>query len=382
MKKVVMIAGPWHPVPPIKGAAVETWIYEVCKRLLRYQPHVISIGSNFHPKREFKDGVFFYRINFGKLYTRVFKKILGWDVYSYNDRIFKLLKKIKPDILHIHNYYNSKELILKVRKKLPFVKVVLHMHNMSSKIDSTFPEVDCFIGVSNFLTREYKKFLKAKVFKTVYNGVDLKKFLTARAQKEDLRKKIEKVPNQKNIFFVGRIVPEKGVDKFIKLANLFKDHPEFRFFCVGEIATKGDKFKYYKGLISFIKKEKLKNIEFWDWVSPFKVHLVYPMADVVVVPSRFEDPFPIVPLEAMVGCGVVIVSAKGGMREYLIDGENAIVIEDYKNFEYIAKERLLELFKEPKKMEKLKKNALNTIKKEFTWEKVVAKLEEVYENLF
>ena len=112
------------------------------------------------------------------------------------------------------------------------------------------------------------------------------------------------------------------------------------------------------------------------------MHLVYPMADVVIVPSRFEDPFPIVPLEAMVGCGVVIVSAKGGMREYLIDEKNAIVIEDYKNFEYIAKERLLELFKEPKKMEKIKKNALNTIKKEFTWEKVVTKLEEVYENLF
>ncbi|OAG27677.1 hypothetical protein [Thermodesulfatator autotrophicus] len=94
MKKVVMIAGPWHPVPPIKGAAVETWIYEVCKRLIKYQAHVISIGSEFLPEREFKDGIFFYRINFGRLYKRIFQKFLGWDVYSYDDRILKILKKL------------------------------------------------------------------------------------------------------------------------------------------------------------------------------------------------------------------------------------------------------------------------------------------------
>ena len=75
MKKVVMFAGPYHPIPPIKGAAVETWIYEVSKRLIRYQPYIISIGSPFYPEKEFKEGIFFYRINFGRVYKRVFQKI-------------------------------------------------------------------------------------------------------------------------------------------------------------------------------------------------------------------------------------------------------------------------------------------------------------------
>ncbi len=381
MKKVVMCPGPWHPMPPIKGAAVETWIYEVAKRILKYQIYIFSIGSPFHLKREVKEGVFFYRINIGRIYNRIFKKLLGWDVYSYNDRLFRLIKEINPHIVHLQNHYASKDLILEIRKKLPATKIVLHMHNISSKIDSSFPRLDAFVGVSNFITEHYKSFLKADLFKTIYNGIDLEKFLAVRKRKKDLKRRIQKTSTQKNIFFVGRISPEKGVEKFVRLANLCKDIKELKFFCVGEISTKGDKLKYYQELINFIKREKLENIEFWDWVSPFKIHMIYPMADLIVIPSKVEEAFGLVALEAMAAGVPVIAAAKGGMKEYLKDGENAIVIEDYENFETIAKENLLDLLQSPKKMKKLSANALKLIATRFTWEKVAEEVENFYAEL-
>ena len=81
MKKVVIFGSDVHEIPPTKGAAVQTWIDETAKRLIKYQPHIISIAHDFYPIKEFKDGVFFHRIRFSKIYKRIFQKILGaWYV--------------------------------------------------------------------------------------------------------------------------------------------------------------------------------------------------------------------------------------------------------------------------------------------------------------
>ena len=76
MKKVVYISN-FSPIPPIKGAAVQTWINEVAKRLMFFEPHTISIDDEFLPLKEYKDGVFHHRIHISRVYERIFQKILG-----------------------------------------------------------------------------------------------------------------------------------------------------------------------------------------------------------------------------------------------------------------------------------------------------------------
>ena len=46
MKKIVMVAAPVHPVPPRKGAAVEWWMYQTCRRLGDIEPHIVSIAAD------------------------------------------------------------------------------------------------------------------------------------------------------------------------------------------------------------------------------------------------------------------------------------------------------------------------------------------------
>ena len=48
MRKVLMIPGPWHPIPPLKGAAVESIIYDLCKNIFLFETHIVSIKTPFH----------------------------------------------------------------------------------------------------------------------------------------------------------------------------------------------------------------------------------------------------------------------------------------------------------------------------------------------
>ncbi len=373
-KRIAMIAGPWHPVPPIKGAAVEMWIYQVCKRLIKFQPYVISIGSEFLPEREFRKGIFFYRLNFGRFYKRIFQKFLGWDLYSYEKRICFILKRIKPQIVHFHNYLTDK-IIDFIRKNLPDAKIILHMHNVKN-MGNVLNKVDMLIGCSKFIESYYKNLNSNLVTQVVYNGVDLHKF-----NNKSRYKFLKNNDNYKKIFYIGRISPEKGVEKFIKLAYLCKDITDWKFFCVGEISQKGQRADFYKKLESFVKKYKLNNVEFWDYVSPFKIHLVYFLADVVVIPSKFEEPFGMVGIEAMAAEVPVISSGKGGMKEYMKNEKNAIIIEDYDNFEYIAKEKIKELLMNTEKRERIIKNAKKLVEEYFSWDVIANKLEKIYEGL-
>ena len=57
------------------------------------------------------------------------------------------------------------------------------------------------------------------------------------------------------------------------------------------------------------------------------VSAAYGDADVVVFPVRWEEPWGVVPIEAMARGRPVVATGRGGSGEYLRDGENALLFE-------------------------------------------------------
>lgn len=53
----------------------------------------------------------------------------------------------------------------------------------------------------------------------------------------------------------------------------------------------------------------------------------YAAADVLLFPVRWQEPFGLVPLEAMAVGTPVVASGRGGSAEYLRDGENCLVVD-------------------------------------------------------
>ena len=72
------------------------------------------------------------------------------------------------------------------------------------------------------------------------------------------------------------------------------------------------------------------------------MYLAYQYADIVIVLSRFEEPFGMVSLEALAAGKIVIAAKKGGLPEFL-NNNNSFLIGDYENFSKIAKNIILNL---------------------------------------
>ena len=68
-------------------------------------------------------------------------------------------------------------------------------------------------------------------------------------------------------------------------------------------------------------------VRFAGQLSRGEVREAYAGADAVVFPVRWEEPWGLVPLEAMARGRPVVATGRGGSGEYLRDGENALLFE-------------------------------------------------------
>jgi glycosyltransferase involved in cell wall biosynthesis len=379
-KKVLMVTGPVHTVPPLKGAAVETWMYEVSKRLAGYESHIVSIANPFYPDREYRDGIYFHRIHISRLYKRFFQKLTRLDPLSYSKRIARIIDKVQPDIIHMHNFMKWAAPLVKLVNKND-VKTVLHMQNEVSQIPEL--KIDLFIGCSNYIVDSYKNTsIKAKHFSCVYNGVDLNRFIPnweVKSARDSVREKFGIRKDEFIVLYVGRVSPEKGVEHFIESALMLKDRKRVRFFIIGEIPQgRANNKRVIYGKRMFEMAVPLKDkIIFTDVFPPSKIHLLYLLGDIEVIPSNFNEPFGMVGIEAMASGLPVVAREKGGLKEYLMDGLNGFFIDEGNVSEDIVKKIDIMVSDEDMR-KKIGMKGRKTVENKFSWEKITDEVEQQY----
>ncbi len=109
-----------------------------------------------------------------------------------------------------------------------------------------------------------------------------------------------------------------------------------------------------------------------------KTALAYAAADIFILPS-LEDNFPNTVLEAM-SCGTpVLANSTGGIPELIDDGENGYLLP-VGNYEALS-ERILQLLKNPRLIEKLGLAGRRKIVKNFTQEMQASRYLELYNQL-
>jgi glycosyltransferase involved in cell wall biosynthesis len=69
-----------------------------------------------------------------------------------------------------------------------------------------------------------------------------------------------------------------------------------------------------------------ERVRFAGPATPERLPSLYAEADVVLFPIRWEEPWGLVPLEAMGVGRPLVATARGGAVTYLRDGENALLI--------------------------------------------------------
>jgi glycosyltransferase involved in cell wall biosynthesis len=172
---------------------------------------------------------------------------------------------------------------------------------------------------------------------------------------------------REGVLFAGRLEAYKGIDLYLKMVENF---PDTSFYIAGTGPLEPEVQRvaaHYSNLhyLGFLGGQEL-------WQKMATVELV-------IVPSRWAEPYGLVAVEAM-ACGTpVLVSDAGGLPEKIKNGVNGLVFKagDVEDLKKVLKAAL----KDRKKLETMGEGARRYAKANASPAKHVAKVLEVYTDL-
>ncbi len=180
------------------------------------------------------------------------------------------------------------------------------------------------------------------------------------------------------VLYVGRFDPRKGIETIVRACAKLKEQgrENLKLVLVGG-STKGRSDEQEKQRIEHLVEalDLTSETHFAGRVDHAQLPLYYCAADVCVVPSHYE-PFGLVAIESM-ACGTpVVASDVGGLKFTVIPNETGLLVP-VKNVAAFA-EAIDRFFIDKIWARKLKKQAINHVNQNFTWQGVTLELGNLY----
>ena len=267
----------------------------------KYQKNIKVYGSTEHKKK--------FKIKYVNI--KLSENLIGSQSKQYIDKFIEHEKKNPSNIIEIHNrpFY-----LKKLSKGLNKRMYTLFFHNdpLSMEGSKSLPERKFLLQICStiaFNSRWSKnRFLEGLEVKNI-NSETLKIFFQSAS-----KSKTSIIKKKKNwITFVGKLNKAKGYDVFGKsITEVLNKNPNWRAKIVGDE-----------------KREKIhlhhKQIDKLGFLEHSKVISLFKKSSIVVVCSRWEEPFGRTSLEAAANGCSVIISNKGGLPETVT---NSLVLKE------------------------------------------------------
>lgn len=160
------------------------------------------------------------------------------------------------------------------------------------------------------------------------------------------------------VLYLSHLVPEKGINTFIALAQAARRaHPQWQFDCYGtpERSAAG------QALLTEIAKQP--NMRYCGILTAQKKPKVLASYDVLVFPSTLEEGQPLVILEAYASGLAVLANTVGGVLD-IVPSSCGALIKHNQLSKYL--QQLRSYAKDPKTLTKLQQNARNYYLQNFT----------------
>ncbi|HPH52027.1 MAG TPA: glycosyltransferase family 4 protein [Candidatus Portnoybacteria bacterium] len=347
-------------------------------------------------------------INIFKIYSNYNKRWRAW-LSLYNPKTVKkvkrIIKQIKPDIVHVHNihYHLSYACLRSAKKyskavfltahdvmlvhygKLMFTHKNFHEDRPKNYKISILDQIKeagkGYNPFRNLIIRHYLKYIDRifvvsnalkkvleingiKNIEVIHNGIDIENW---KANEETINKfKSEyRLNNKKVILFSGRISEAKGINTILRTMKLIinKDNNVILL-----IVGKSD-----QKTIELTKELEIDSrIIFADWLDRESIKLAYLVADVCVIPSICFDSFPNTNLEAMACSKPVVGTCFGGTPEIVVDNQTGYIV-DPENTEKLS-DKIIDLLKNPQKAKQFGENGYERVKKYFSLQEQANKI--------
>ena len=244
-----------------------------------------------------------------------------WAIGGVNTRYAAAVaveqKKCPPDIIEVHN---RPEIALAIAARLPAIPVVAFLHNDPHGMRGAATGADRALMLRRLAgvvtPSEYlrQRFLDG-VAEPAKDPVVLPNCL-------DLAELPALVRRERLILFAGRVVADKAPDAFITAcAAALPFLPGWRAEIIG-----ADRFSYNSPDTGFVQMVRAAaegaNVRMLGYRDHPEVLAAMGRAAIVVVPSRWPEPFGLVALEALASGAALICSPRGGLPE--VGGDVAI----------------------------------------------------------
>ncbi|MGB9980293.1 glycosyltransferase family 4 protein [Methanobacterium sp.] len=183
----------------------------------------------------------------------------------------------------------------------------------------------------------------------------------------DLFKSLEIENNDKiTISFLGRFISIKGAEIFLdSIKKINNNGYDIRVLLGGRADA-----AYLKRILPSMQDK----ISYFGRIPYHEMPNVYNKSDIVVVPSLYEGCSGTI-LEAMACGNIVIASDVGGTSEIIEDGHNGILFKPRDSFELSNK--IIDVIEENIEINSIRKNGMQNILNNFSWQD---KAKEVYES--
>ncbi|MCS1350123.1 glycosyltransferase family 4 protein [Mechercharimyces sp. CAU 1602] len=383
----------WEYPPRVVGG-LATAVCGLAEGLVHHQVevHVVTSMAENAPSYELRNGVHVHRLSSlfanhaGNMYDWIFH--LNLDMVEEVDRLVE--EGLRFDVMHTHDWLvNYAGESLRERYSFPMVTTFHQVQALRNRAAGV-PEHDAghqselkmvqigdhFIAVSQAISHELNEILHISPDKKVTvipNGVPLPEegHVTAEELKQ-LRASYSK-PEEKLIFFVGRLVIEKGIHLLLQaLPAVIEQEPNVKLLIAGE--------GYYDKELHALR-DRLglqEKVEFLGFIKDELRDQIYRIADLCVFPSKFE-PFGIVALEALAHQTPVIVSDSGGLKEVITDRQNGVLVP-YNRID-LLQESIIWALRHPREMKQMALNGYQELSHRYNWVQIAKETLAVYEQV-
>lgn len=344
------------------------------------------------------NGVNVYRCNSGKfefydendtrsLLKKIVNRIIGINNIYVGKKYREVIKEFKPDVVHVNNIMGISSIVWKITKQEGIKSIhtardysIINpvdeekMNGILRKIQTKLQRiiykkrsynVNCITAPSKFMLDRIVEtgYFKNSKQEYIYNAINLNIEMT----KECIKEKIARKNDNIKFIYVGRYSKEKGIQNLLEAFEKIHNPNITLDFC-GQ-GNKKDKIKEYS-----LKDKRIKDN---GMLNEKELASKYKEADVIIVPSIWEEPFGRVVIEANQYGLPVIGTNRGGIKE-TIDLIHTGEIYQFDNIEELKEK--IEYFSDRNNIKKYFDNILNNIEK-YSVERHIKSYEHIYNKI-
>lgn len=333
---------------------------------LRKRGYEIAVVSDDrrgrHPPEEIVQGTRVFRLPF-------FRGMAGDlpAIVEVKKRLALILEEWRPALVHLHTSGPSLFYFLENRifEKAPSLWTVHSLEYSKAEWNlRILRAVTAANAVSAFIQGQIRSWDPAAEWKVpvIYNG------LRPPALKPVV------VPASPFVFMAGRVEKEKGFDVALRaFGGIRAAFPELRL----KLAGDGKALVELRALAEELGLSR--SVDFMGWLGPEEIPDLIAQSRLVLMPSRWEEPFGLVALQAMQLAKPVVATRVGGLPEVVIHRETGLLVPKEEPDEMA--QVMMEILRDPALDSAMGQRGRERAEQVFSFERMVDEYEALYQSI-